>query len=190
MFFLIVILAGLAIGFATGGRLRNLGKLRLRWPWLVLGALLIQLLIFPSFAPEALIPFATAPLHVLSYVLLALWILVNARCLPILLLATGAICNFLVVVSNGGFMPTSPEALQHAGLLEAAQRLIEDGAYANLVLMSQHTHLNALGDILYLPKWIPFSAAFSIGDLVIVVALTWLIVKGMRIDAKRTVATS
>ena len=187
MFFLYIIPIGLVIGFVAGGRLSNLGKLPLRWMGLLLPALLIQLLIFPSFTAKALIPFATAPLHILSYVLLALWIVGNSRLLPILVLGLGAICNFTVLLANGGFMPASVSALQKAGLSILAELLTNEGAYSNLILMSADTRLNFLGDFLYVPKWIPFSSAFSIGDLLIAMALTWLIVKGMRINEKRPI---
>ena len=185
MLFFFVIPIGLLIGFLSGGRLSGLGKLRLRWIPLVLIALVIQLLIFPSFTSTAIFPFAKVPLHILSYVLLAVWIAANIRITPVVLLSLGAICNFSVLIANGGFMPASINAVRNAGLPFLAERLMNEGTYANLICMSSSTRLNFLGDVLYLPRWIPFSAAFSIGDLLILLALIWLIVKGMRIDGKR-----
>jgi Family of unknown function (DUF5317) len=184
MFFLFIIPIGLAIGYAAGGKLSNLEKLSLRWLGLLLPALIIQLLIFPSFTPTALFPYATAPLHILSYCMLALWIVGNRRLIPILVLAAGALCNMLALLSNGGFMPASVGALQKAGLPILAETLINNGVYSNLILMSPDTRLNLLGDLLYIPKWIPFSSAFSIGDLLISLALVWLIAKGMRTHDK------
>lgn len=190
MFFLFVVPIGVLIGFAIGGHLSGLGKLPLRWLGLLLPALLIQLLIFPSFTSKAIFPFATAPLHILSYCLLAVWILANIRLLPILVLGLGAFCNFIVLLANGGFMPASVSALQNAGLPFLAERLMHEGVYSNLILMSTSTRLNLLGDLLYVPKWIPFSSAFSIGDLLILLGLIWLVVKGMGIDGKRTGKTT
>ncbi|MBU1048674.1 DUF5317 domain-containing protein [Candidatus Bipolaricaulota bacterium] len=187
MFFLYVIPVGLLIGLLARGKIANLGKLPLRWVGLLFPALLIQLLIFPVFTSDALIPFATAPLHILSYALLAVWILANCRLLPIVTLGLGAVCNFAVLAANGGFMPASANALQQAGLSNLAGTLTREGAYSNLALMSADTRLNLLGDLLYVPKWIPLSAAFSIGDLLIALALVWLIVKGMRINEKRPI---
>ena len=185
MLFFFVIPIGLLIGLLSGGRLSGLGKLQLRWLPLVFIALVIQLLIFPLFTSTAILPVAKAPLHILSYVLLAIWIAANVRIAPMVLLSLGAICNFSVLLANGGLMPASINALQRAGLSSLADWLMNEGVYANLIRMSSSTRLNFLGDILYLPKWIPFSAAFSIGDLLIMLALIWLIVKGMRIDGKR-----
>jgi hypothetical protein len=180
MFCIFFLPVSVFIGFLAGGRLSNLGRLDLRWLPLVFAALVVQLLIFPLVTSAPLIPFATQPLHILSYVLLAVWIVANVRILPIALAGIGALCNFLVILANNGLMPSSIHALQSAGLLERAAQLAENGTYANLVRMSAQTHLNFLGDILYLPRWIPFSVAFSIGDLSIMLALGWLIVKGMR----------
>ena len=184
MFFLCIIPIGLIIGFAAGGKLSNLERLPLRWLGLLLPALIIQLLIFPSFTSTALFSYATAPLHILSYCMLVLWILGNYRLIPIAVLGAGALCNVIVLLFNGGFMPASVDALQTAGLSTLAETLTREGAYSNLICMSPSTYLNFLGDILYLPKWIPFSVAFSIGDLLIWLALIWLIVKGMRIYDK------
>jgi len=187
MFFLFVMPLGVLIGFLSGGRLSGLDKLPLRWLPLVFAALVIQLLIFPLFTNTPILPFAEEALHIVSYVFLAIWIVANARVLPIVVLGLGAICNFSVLIANGGLMPASSRALQQAGLDSLANHLMQEGSYSNLISMSPSTHLNFLGDILYLPKWIPFSVAFSIGDLLIWLALIWLIVKGMRIYDKRPV---
>jgi len=190
MFVLIFVPLGILVGYLSGGRLSGLGKLKLRWLPLVLAALILQLLIFPLFSEYAILPAAVGPLHVLSYGLLALWLIANVRIAPIALLSVGAGCNLSALLANGGLMPASVTALQRAGYAEIAQHLIEDGAYSNLILMSADTRLNALGDVLFVPEWIPLSSAFSIGDTLIMLALGWLIVKGMRIDAKRTQGTA
>ncbi len=190
MFVLVFVPLGILVGYLSGGRLSGLGKLKLRWLPLVLVALILQLLIFPLFADDAIVPVASGLLHILSYGLLALWIVLNLRMVPVALLGIGAACNLSALLANGGLMPASVTALQRAGYAEIAQRLIEDGAYSNLILMSADTRWNALGDVLFVPEWIPLSSAFSIGDTLIMFALGWLIVKGMRIDAKRTQETT
>jgi len=186
MFVLIFVPLGILVGYLTGGRLSGLGKLNLRWLPLVLIALILQVLIFPLFSDRALLDAATGPLHILSYALLAAWLIRNIRTTPIALLTVGAACNLAALLANGGLMPASASALQRAGFVDVAQQLLQHGTCANLVLMSSDTRLNFLGDILFVPEWIPLSSAFSIGDTLIMLALGWLIVKGMRIDAKRT----
>ena len=178
--YLLAILIGLAIGWLRGGRLANLPKLRLRWLWVVPLVLIIQLLIFPSFLPSPLLPYATVPLHLLSYAVLIAWLVVNLRAAPMGVLLFGAVSNFTVVASNGGRMPASVTALERAGLLRAASGLLEGETPANVMLMSSSTRLNVLGDWLYLPESVPFATAFSIGDVLIMVGLGWLIARGMK----------
>jgi hypothetical protein len=56
----------IAVALARGGSLRNFATLELRWLPLVLGGFGLQLLIFTPFRDTPLIPFATAPLYLLS----------------------------------------------------------------------------------------------------------------------------
>jgi hypothetical protein len=179
MLFLVAILIGVVAGLLRGGRLSHLARLRLRWLWLVPLSLVIQLLIFPLFSEVPFLPYATAPLHVLSYALAGLWLIVNLRVIPLAVVGIGALANLLVVAANGGRMPASTAALRAAGWATTADHLVSQGRYGNVVLMGETTRLNWLGDYLYLPSWIPFSTAFSIGDVLIMVGLVWLIARGM-----------
>jgi hypothetical protein len=179
MLFLIAILIGLVIGLLGGGRPSHLARLRLRWLWLVPLSLLIQLLIFPLFSDAPLLPYATAPLHLLSYTLVGVWLIANLRVIPLIVTGVGALANFLVIALNGGRMPASITALQRAGSERAAAELVQYGIYANGVRMGNATRFNVLGDWLYLPEWMPFATAFSIGDVLIMVGLAWLIARGM-----------
>ena len=179
MLYLIALLIGVVVGFARGGRLAHLARLRLRWLWLVPIALVIQLLIFPLFAGGPLLPVATAPLHLISYSLLMIWLAVNLCVLPMGVLFLGATGNLVAVASNGGYMPASETALRQAGLGGLADRLLDGGAVANVVLMTPSTRVNVFGDWLFLPDGVPFATAFSLGDVLIMVGLAWLIARGM-----------
>jgi len=183
MIFLISVAVGIIAGYLTGGRLRNLTSLRLRWTWLVLLAVLIQVLVFPLFTDHPIVPIATEAFHLISYLLVLAWLGLNIRVRPLLLIGAGALCNLLVIVVNGGKMPASISAIARAGGEFAAQQLTQNGVYGNLVSMSAATHLNFLGDTMYLPGWLPFATAFSVGDLVIMIGLVWLMARGMRGNA-------
>jgi len=183
MIFLISVAVGIIAGYLTGGRLGNLASLRLKWTWLVLLAILIQVLIFPLFTDHPIVPIATEAFHLISYLLVLAWLALNIRVRPLLFIGAGALCNLLVISLNGGKMPASIPAIARAGGEIAAQRLTEDGVYGNLVSMGPSTHLNFLGDTMYLPGWIPFATAFSAGDLVIMFGLVWLMAQGMRGNA-------
>ncbi|MEN6369164.1 MAG: DUF5317 domain-containing protein [Thermotogota bacterium] len=180
MIFLYALGVGILLGYVLRGRLRNLPSLPFRALWLIPLALLIQILIFPLFSERPLVTFATPELHVLSYAILFLWLLLNLSVRPVWAIGAGALLNVVVVLANGGYMPSSVAALERAGLGSVAAALLTDGTYGNVVLMGEGSHLNVLGDWLFLPSWIPGATAFSMGDLLIMVGLVWLMVKGMR----------
>ena len=180
MFFIGAVLIGVFLGFLRGGRVRNLSSLNLRYLWLVGVALCLQLAIFPLFSERPILPYATTALHFLSYGLILLFLFLNHHVLPLIIIGTGSFLNLLVIIANGGYMASSHIALERAGAQGLADRLSIDGVYGNVVLMSEATRLNALGDVLYLPGTHPFAAAFSLGDLLLAVGLIWLIARGMR----------
>lgn len=160
------VVLGLVLGYLRGGRIGNLGKLRVRGLWLLILALLIQLLIFPLGSRGPLFPWATPHLHLLSCAFLFGVILWNWRYPELLVMGLGLLLNLVVIVTNGGYMPAAAEALGRAGLSEVAQAL-EKGPVGNVVLMGERTRLNFLGDWLFLPKWVPLASAFSPGDVIL-----------------------
>jgi len=186
MLLLLAIPVGIIFGSMFGGRLSHLAQLRLRWMGLIPIALVIQLVIFPWFFRAPLFPYATASLHLLSYGLICLWLLANLRVLPMAAIGLGALCNLAAIAANGGRISASATALRAAGATVEASALVEQGSVANVVLMSDATRLNWLGDILYVPSWMPFATAFSIGDAILFVGLVWLIARGMKGHGKES----
>ena len=180
MFLVGALVLGVILGYLRGGRIAHLASLRMRLLWLVPIALLIQLLIFPLFADRPLLPYATTPLHLLSYALVFLFLVLNVRVLPLLAVGLGALLNLLVISVNGGYMPSSATALSRAGATSVASALQAQGVYGNVKLMGHETKLNALGDFLYLPQWIPQATAFSVGDVVTALGVAWLVYWGMK----------
>jgi hypothetical protein len=151
--------------------------------WLVPVALVLQLLIFPLFTPNPIIPFGTAIFHGVSYGLVLLWLALNVRVRPLIAVAGGALLNVTVVSLNAGYMPASPAALECAGLPTVAGLLARGETYGNLVGMSATTRLNVLGDWIGLPREVPFATAMSVGDVLIMAGLAWLLAKGMKTNA-------
>ena len=180
MLFLFSALVGVLLGYAFGGRISNLPSLRLRGFWLVLCGLILQLLIFPLFSERPVLPFAIVPLHILSYAFVFAFIALNLRVRALLAIGAGALLNLVAITANGGWMPASATALERAGLIEIVDRLASNATHGNVLLMSASTRFNTLGDWLYLPGSVPFATAFSIGDLLIMVGVAWLIARGMR----------
>jgi len=180
MIFLAAVVVGVLVGLLMKGKLSNIPSLRLRWLWLVLLGLLLQVLIFPLFSERPLLPYATVPLHYLSYGLVLVFLVANLRVRPLLALGAGALLNVCVIAANGGRMPASATALAAAGYVDVAEKLVAGSTHGNVLLMSEASRLNLLGDWLYLPSWVPLSTAFSFGDVLILVGVAWLIVRGMR----------
>lgn len=179
MFLLWAVLIGLIIGYLRGGRLTNLAQLNLQSGWLILIALVIQILIFPLGDRPPLVQVGTEWFHILSYILLLVFVGLNFRQWPILVMGAGLISNFLVVAVNGGRMPASEWALRQAGLMEVADILAQGLPHGNVIPMSETTKLNFLGDIFPIPSFIPFANAMSIGDLLLAIGIVLLLAKNM-----------
>lgn len=170
---------GVVAGLLRRGSLTNLGQLKLRCLWLILVALLIQVLIFPLGSSGPLLSVGTAWLHIVSYVFLIVFVVLNRRYPEILAMGAGLVLNLVVIAANGGYMPASTTALTRAGLPEVATALEEGVGLGNTVLMGERTRLNFLGDFLYLPAGVPLASAFSIGDIVLGLGLALLLARRM-----------
>ncbi len=173
------VVLGVVIGFIRGGTIANLENLDIRYLWLILLSLLIQLLIFPLFAEQPIVGFATEIFHAVSYVLLGVFIIANFRIPGIPMMGAGMASNFLVIALNGGYMPSSVVSLIKSGEYAVAYNLIREGTYGNVINMKGSTTFEFLGDWLYLPSWFPFSTAFSLGDLLIALGLLFFFGAGM-----------
>ncbi len=177
-------LLGAIAGYARGGGIRAIGAVRLRAAWLVFLAFLLQFLIFPSLLLDSppLLPFQ-AQAHIITYGLAVVFVGCNWRLLrPIV---PGMAANILVIAANGGYMPASVEALRRSSRSDAAEALAvsAEGTLSNVVAMSEATRLNVLGDWLWVPPTVPFSTAFSIGDVLIVVGIAWIVQTAMRLQS-------
>ncbi|HOV50669.1 MAG TPA: DUF5317 family protein, partial [Candidatus Cryosericum sp.] len=93
-------------------------------------------------------------------------------------LLAGLLLNLVVIGANGGRMPANPQALIATGQADRAELLVEEGAAANVVLMSDKTRLNLLGDYIVLPFLGSLGSAYSVGDL-LALAGEALLVYGM-----------
>jgi hypothetical protein len=185
---------GILIGYLRRGRLANLSRLTLRGAWLVLLALVIQLLIFPwGSARRPFVEFGTEYLHLASYALLVVFVLLNRQEWGILSMGIGMALNLIVIAANSGYMPTRPELLEAAGRAEAAARLQSLGVYANNICMNAQNNyclrpdtpvpLWFLGDVFHAPPWVPFANVFSIGDLLLALGLIVFLQAKMRSPA-------
>jgi hypothetical protein len=171
MFILYALVIGLALGFLTGGRPAGLSQLQFRWPWVMLGGLFVQVILFSELV-SARIGAAGPPIYALSTAAVVLAVVANRRIPGMLVVALGATCNFAAIMANGGFMPAALGALQARGQVTST-------VYSNSVVLPDPA-LGPLTDIFALPAWLPFANVFSVGDVLIGVGVIIVIVVAMR----------
>lgn len=171
MFVLYAVLAGLVVGRLLGGRIANLGTLRIRWAPAAVVGLAVQLVLFSE--PGAALAGAAAPAVYVASSALVFGVVVRNLALPGLpLVALGAASNLLAIVANGGYMPADPGAVAALGGREIS-------GYSNSVVVDDPA-LRPLTDIFALPSWLPLANVFSIGDVAIAVGIALAIAAGMR----------
>ncbi|MGH8884749.1 MAG: DUF5317 family protein [Egibacteraceae bacterium] len=162
----LTVAAGVVVGCLRGGRLSNLGEIRLQRPLLVGLAVASQLalaMIGPSSAAKPLLLVAA------NGALLAFtWV---NRLLPGTgLLLLGFALNAAVITANSG-MPVSPSALQAIGeqpatLAQGRHRLLNAGG-----------RLAVLGDVLPVPV---LRSVYSVGDIAVAAGAGVLVANLMR----------
>jgi hypothetical protein len=171
MFILYAVPIGLLLGWVLGGRLAGLEAVRWRWAPVAITGLLLQLVLFSTPVTER-IGDAGAPLYVGSTVLVLAALLRNLRIVGLPLVALGAVSNLAAIVSNGGSMPASADALAALG-----KSIGEE--YSNSVLVTDPA-LAPLTDVFAMPRWMPMANVFSIGDVLIGIGIALAIAAAMR----------
>jgi hypothetical protein len=171
MFILYALVIGLAVGFLVGGRPAGLSLLQFRWPWVMLGGLFVQVLLFSDLVSSR-IGDAGPPIYAVSTAAVVLAVVANRRITGMPVVALGAASNFAAIMANGGYMPAALDALQ-------AHSRVTSTVYSNSVVV-QNPALAPLTDIFALPAWLPFANVFSIGDVLIGIGVAIVIVAAMR----------
>jgi len=171
MFILYALVVGLGIGLLLGGQASRLGELKIRFAWLCVLGLAVQLLLF-SDAVTSRIGDLGVPIYVVSTVVVAGAVAANYRIPGMAVVALGAFSNLVAIVANGGYMPTTAAALAATGFGEKT-------GYSNSALLPD-PKLPWLTDIFAMPAWIPAHNVFSIGDVLIGLGVVIVIVTAMR----------
>ena len=181
MFILYAVIIGIILGYAAKGRLKNIASKPLRWKYLPLAALLVQLVIFSDLSVVKDMPsIITAALHIASYACLLIFAVKNIRNAGIAMIGSGIFLNSLVIFLNDGFMPTSPENLKSTSVGSSADLIAGGEAVNNSIKLTAETALPWLGDIFRMPSWMPLSNVFSIGDVLIAAGICVYLVISMR----------
>ncbi len=172
MFMLYSIVIGILVGLALGGRPSRLGEIHFKWAWVAVAGLIGQVVLF-SAPVTAVVGDLGPPLYVASTLVVLVVVLRNIPNAPgLALVALGAASNLVAIVANGGYMPTTPEAVAAAGLGPTS-------GYSNSV-QSLRPALEALIDRYALPSWVWHANVFSVGDVLIGLGVIVVIVVAMR----------
>jgi hypothetical protein len=159
MLILVLCVLALLSPLLFGGTPSRLSLVRFRGWWVVLGALLAQILIIEVF-PDA-DRAALEAVHIATYVAAGVFVAVNWRVPGLLVIAAGGVMNGVTIGLNGGQLPASPAALQMAGIEVSKADFVNSGVLTDPVLP-------LLGDIFVWPEPFPFANVFSLGDVLIV----------------------
>jgi hypothetical protein len=162
----VLLLAAVILSVVTvrpaGGSLSALGRVHLRYPAAIFGALALQIVIL-DVAPSGS-PGLHRILHVASYALAGVFVVTNWRLAGMRVVALGGALNLIAILANGGVMPASPSALRTAGMLTSSKGFLNSAALP-------HPRLLFLGDILAVPHAVPFANVYSIGDVCIAIGV-------------------
>ena len=168
----VAVALGLLIGLVRGGSFRNLSHASLRGVPVVFAGVILQL--GSTFAERAEAHWLPLVLVLASFACVSAFAALNFTLPGMTLIATGALCNLLVISANGG-MPVSLDALDRAGLGNpfSGPGAVTKGAHHAL---KPGTHLRFLADV------IPISVTanvVSVGDIVIWAGLLLLVAQLM-----------
>ncbi len=151
-----------------GADLAQASSVRLRATPLVFLALAVQLVIFTRLGQ--LVPArGHVPLHIASYGMLVVFLLMNGRNVGLALAATGLFSNLVVILANGGRMPVSAADWKGSG--RGLDSIASSGVYHNNTLAGGHPRLAWLGDVFPLPLGRTLGNVVSLGDLLVVFGL-------------------
>jgi hypothetical protein len=174
------VVLGLAVSLDRhrGHAFSRIAAIPLRSAWLALLAICLQLpLLRAPVVPSGSIGVEMA-LFVGSLLLLLAFVWRNRRLAGVLILGVGVVCNLLVIVANGGFMPITPETLVEinpGSTVEQWPEGVHYGGSKDVIRERENTELWVLSDILVSPLAFPVPIAFSLGDLVIAVGIVVLL---------------
>ena len=162
---------GIVLGLLAGGRLEGLAALRLRWAWLAVAGLLVQVVLFSETGNK--LAGASAPtIYVASTLAVLVAVVRNFRITGMPVVALGSLSNLLAISANGGFMPADPAALHAAGL-------DGPGSHTNSIVL-ENPALEPLTDIFAIPASLPLANVFSVGDVLLGIGIVVVIVAAMR----------
>ncbi len=164
MFLCTSVVLAVLVGLLRGGKWGNLTLYKFNGSWLVLAAILVQVSIFnpwwEKYVNDGMI---TNLIYCLSIILLIIFILRNFNLTGMRLLGAGIVSNGVVIIANGGYMPSSLNSLKHILSAERIARIENGSALYNIILITDNTKFKFLCDIFYVPG----INVYSVGDVLV-----------------------
>jgi hypothetical protein len=162
-FTVFALLLGLVLGFATGGRPRNVGLRPMRGIGALGGAVVLQIV------PQLVDVAGTTGLACVlgSYALLAAFALINVRLVGMPVVLVGLFLNLVVIGANGG-MPVRGDAILTVDRDRTPAQLRDLSFGAKRHLEDAGDRLTFLGDVVPVP---PLRQVLSFGDLILAAGL-------------------
>ena len=159
-------LLGVLAVVLTGADLRLLVHLPVRRLWLVWVAIGVQVFVLSLLGPFLGGPGGDA-IHLATYAFAAAFVFVNRKIPGVAVMGLGGGLNLAAIIANGGVMPASAAAWALAGKSDKT-------GFANSLPVSD-PKLAWLGDVFALPAGWPLANVFSVGDVLLVLGLMWMV---------------
>lgn len=176
--FLEALVIGIIIGYILKGNLKNLENIKLKYPYLAIGAFAVEFILFSLVRRGTLSRgYFTTSIYIIEYALIFLFIYFNKENKFVLTMGLGFLLNALAIFLNGGAMPVSAKAAVTAGLAPSIDS-VKASAEGLYVIQNESTRLWILGDII--PKTYLRHYVISIGDIIAAIGLMMFIIKGMK----------
>lgn len=158
------IILSIIVGFFRKGSLRPLANLKLKCGWVFPLLLIVQFVFFFFQNRYSWLGQASSYTFMAVYVIGLFFLFINRKNPGFTIIFIGVLLNFIVMAINGGRMPVSAESASvlDPGYIDA----LKTGLYGKHELLTSHTHLGFLGDIIALSKPYPRTQVISIGDVI------------------------
>ena len=164
---LLTVAGATLLGLALGGSLRGFPAVTIRWWWLAIAGLALQLI--PLRGDAATVALLVSFLGMLAFAA------VNLSAPGFVLILVGLALNALVIGANRG-MPVTRQALVASGQSATLRDLVADGG-AKHHLADDGTVLEPLADTIAIPP--PIAQAISVGDICVQIGAAWFVIGAM-----------
>lgn len=163
--FIEAVVLGIIIGLVRNGSLRNISITKIRGWFLILLALVLQVITF-IFPNISIVQSYEKQFYIVTAVLIILTLIINLDKKGIWIILIGALLNYVVVFINGFKMPVYFEGLKLAGLDHMVEG-IKNGEIINYMSLDKVTNWTKhFGKYIVIPKPYPMAKVISIGDII------------------------